>query len=1074
MEKIADHRLLQLAKLAKEVLEDTNLDHDKAESIRFHLNHLIKQVDTDANIPDYQDYAPLSKGLESLDESEQRYLTFARLSFEGLLIYRKGVILDVNDRLCEIFGYDIEELLGMPIANLIHPESQERVYEQLKTSPEQLYQAKGVRKDGQTVHLEAVGRSIRFSGQEARAVALRDIGKRMAAEREIRSLTIVANSTPNGVLNLSGEGRIRWANQAFLELMGYELEEIKNHRPGDLFSGPDTDLSLVDKTRQNPGKPYDIEFLAYKKDKTPIWLSVNNTPVLDDEGEVIQQMEIIGDITARKKAINDLKESEFRYRNLVDTMNEGLVMVDNSDHIIYANKRFCQLLGYSIEELEGQKAATLLIDTQEGRDFIEEKNRLRHQGMADTYEMEMRCKDGSYIWTLTSGSPMEDLNGNIEGSIGIITDITEIKRAEIRVKQSEKRFRDLFEGSPDAIFVEAFDGTVLDVNPAACRFHQMDYQELIGLNVMDLIPEEHREKARLEFQQFINGELDYLESFSQINDELHIPVGIRISHIEYEQQPALLLHVRDITERKKAEQTLINAKELAEESTRSKEQFLANMSHEIRTPINGIMGMTHLLRQTPLNDEQSEYLEAVFFSSNNLMSIINDILDFSKIESGKLELESLEFSLEHLIKQVLQTARVKAEQKGLKLLREIDSNCPGLVKGDQLRVYQILVNLVDNAIKFTQKGEISIKVKALESKEAPIRIAFSVVDTGIGIPEEKRIKIFESFTQADSQTTRKYGGTGLGLAISKQLVNLMGGEIWVESQEGKGSHFSFDVPFEKATGKVNVAPAISTDYQIQRQLRGVRVLVAEDNPTSQLFIERLLRKWGCEIELADNGKAVINKLNRSDFDIILMDMQMPEMDGYETTQYIRSKAKPMLRMIPIIAMTAHAMGGEAEKCVQMGMDDYISKPFQPQQLYTKLCYFTQGEAGTLEEQSNEEADMDQDLVNLSYLEESAGGDEEFMVDIIQSFIDNYKIDIENLREFAQTEDWPNLKKLAHKMSPTFLYVGISEIEDTIAKIEKYAGGEVNLNEIPTMMNYLENRSEMAIDILEKELKRLRS
>lgn len=398
--------------------------------------------------------------------------------------------------------------------------------------------------------------------------------------------------------------------------------------------------------------------------------------------------------------------------------------------------------------------------------------------------------------------------------------------------------------------------------------------------------------------------------------------------------------IQDITARKLVEQELIEAKRAAEESTIIKETFLANMSHEIRTPMNAIIGFTKLLLQQEVNAEQKKYLDAIHYSGENLLVIINDILDLSKIQSGKLIFEESEFNLSETIRPMLLLLEQKAKERSIELIYEEDNVIPLQFKGDSVRLNQVLVNLIGNAIKFTENGYVKLQVKVLKYSSEDALVKFVVEDSGIGIKEDKLFTIFESFSQATNETTRKYGGTGLGLTIVKSIVELQKGTIKVNSKIGKGTSFTVQLPFKRSVaisqnkGKLQKH---SVSDEVKKGIEGINVLLVEDNGVNQLLAKAVLKKASCNVTIAENGVIALDALKKDSFDIILMDIQMPEMDGYEATRIIRKELGPPYSEIPIMAITAHAMVEEIDKCIQAGMNDYISKPFDADELLLKMA-----------------------------------------------------------------------------------------------------------------------------------------
>ncbi|WP_210490477.1 hybrid sensor histidine kinase/response regulator [Rufibacter aurantiacus] len=527
----------------------------------------------------------------------------------------------------------------------------------------------------------------------------------------------------------------------------------------------------------------------------------------------------------------------------------------------------------------------------------------------------------------------------------------------------------------------------------------------------------------------------------------------------------------DITERILIEEELKKAKDEALSMARVKEQFLANMSHEIRTPMNGILGLSEVLAKTPMDENQREYLQGIHTSANNLMVIINDLLDFSKIEAGKITFEIIPFDLKQLIKQLLDVLEIRAKERknALKLL--IDQDIPAMVEGDPFRLSQILNNLLGNAIKFTEGGTVRLNVEVIAQEEDQLQLEFTVKDTGIGIPEEKLETIFEKFTQGSNDTTRKFGGTGLGLSIAKELVEAQGGQISVESTLNVGSTFRFVLPFRKVTGKPDQYARTSQLPSHNTQLlRHARILLAEDNAVNQMLVTKVLRDHEVEVTVVNNGREALDLLAQETFDLILMDMQMPELDGYEAMQYIREHL-PACQEIPIIALTAHASEGEFKKCLAAGANSYISKPFKAEDLLQEISGLLQ--AGGKEEEIDRSVDQAQEVrIDLSYLENFANGNVEFMRDILRLFIEQTPKLVQELTRAVSLSNWNETRTLAHKIKPSIALVGIRELEDLNNTIEQFALNRTNTEQIPALVQQMVLLVNRSVQQLKKELESL--
>jgi len=511
--------------------------------------------------------------------------------------------------------------------------------------------------------------------------------------------------------------------------------------------------------------------------------------------------------------------------------------------------------------------------------------------------------------------------------------------------RQEAILRALIDSFPDLISYKDVDGRYLGCNAAFEKLHGKPMDQIVGRTDSDLHQDERAALVQARDREMVRTLKPlFLEEWLTMADGRRAWMEIRKAPFwDNEGRLIGLLGIaRDITERKQAEDAIRRAKELAEEATRMKSDFLANMSHEIRTPMNAILGLSHLVLKTELDARQRDFMSKVELSGQHLMRLINQILDFSKVEAGKLEVERAGFELQALMDMVTGLLAERCQAKGLELACSIAPDVPRQLVGDSLRLGQILINYAGNAVKFTEQGRILLGVEVLRRSGDEALVRFSVRDTGIGMPAEDMQRLFESFHQADSSTTRKYGGTGLGLAISKKLATLMGGEVGVDSVPGQGSHFWFTalLGVDSAAAGQPPLPADAGQPAAAPGLRNARVLLVEDNDINQIVATEILREAGCVVEIADNGRIAVDMVRARPYDIVLMDMQMPEMDGVEATLAIRRLERH--GAVPIVAMTANAMEQDRQRCLAAGMNDFVSKPVEPQELWRVVALHVAG------------------------------------------------------------------------------------------------------------------------------------
>ena len=653
---------------------------------------------------------------------------------------------------------------------------------------------------------------------------------------------------------------------------------------------------------------------------------------------------------ALENTLAELEKREKRFRALVEGGADIISIHAADGTFLYASPSSERILGYPAHELVGKKAFDFVHPDDIARVLKRYEERVLSRADPAPLVFRFRHKDGS--WRVLEGKGKNLLQDPaIQGFVVSSRDITDRKQAEQALRESEEKLRTISASAQDAIVMIDSDGTVCFWNPAAERIFGYNAEEVQGKNFHDLLaPERFLEAHRQAFARFREtgqggaiGKTVELAAIRKGGQEF--PVELSLSAVKIRGAWHAVGLARDISERKRIEKALEEAKKAAEEASRAKGQFLANMSHEIRTPLNGVIGMTGLLLDTDLTPEQREYAETINISAEALLALINDILDFSKIEAGRMELEQLDFDLRSTVEDTLDMVALKAQQKGLEVHCLVQPTVPTALRGDPGRLRQILLNLLGNAVKFTEQGEVFVHVSREEETDDRVTLRFSVTDTGIGIPQDRMDRLFQSFSQVDASTTRKYGGTGLGLAISARLAELMGGKVGVESRLGKGSTFWFTAVFEKQ-------PSEGLQKEdVPQTIRGLRVLVVDDNGTNRLVLREQLRSWGCLVEESENGARALEKLeearrNGCPFRLALLDMQMPEMDGESLCRAI--KANPALAATKLVLLTSIGKTRTAAELAEMGFAAHLTKPVKKSQLYNCLLSVLAGSAARKE------------------------------------------------------------------------------------------------------------------------------
>ena len=749
-------------------------------------------------------------------------------------------------------------------------------------------------------------------------------------------LALMVEQSPLGVIEWNLDFKVIKWNLAAEKMFGYQAEEALGHHAAELIV-PEEARPIVNRAWQDlidqRGGTHSIND-NFTKDGRIITCEWHNTGLINAEGKIMGVLSVVQDITERKQAELEITTQKAYLEQLFEASTEAIAFVNEEGLVERINSQFSIIFGFPSAEIIGKSLDETIIPPsrrEEGKTLTAEIK----SGKPIFLETVRQRKDGSPIDVSVTGMPIA-IEGKDAGLYAIYRDISNRKKAEQEVTIQRAYLEQLFEASTEAIVFIAENDRVERINSQFTEIFGFQPEEVIGKSLNGtIIPQSRHEEGKAVKEEIQKGRHIFQETVRQRKDGSLFDVSITGMPISIGGKDAGVYAIyRDISRRKQAEQELKKAKTAAEEATRAKSDFLANMSHEIRTPMNSIIGLSHLTMETDLTPRQLEYQRKIHASAYTLLRLIDDILDFSKIEAGKLDLEIASFSLREVMERISSIISVKSTENGVDFSLHLPESLPSYLKGDALRLEQVLLNLTSNAFKFTSHGQVSVSVESVEESEKHITLRFCVRDTGIGMSSEQMEQLYQPFHQADLSITRKYGGTGLGLAICKRLLAMMGSEIQVQSSLGQGSKFFFVTKFEKAEeDRSETMTGISKELA-KGLLLDRRILLVEDNETNLQVARELLEQAGLDVVTAANGLEAVELAAQERFDGILMDIQMPIMDGLTATREIRKSASGSI--IPILAMTANVRVTDREDCLAAGMDDHIAKPIKPQLLYKTL------------------------------------------------------------------------------------------------------------------------------------------
>ncbi|OON68329.1 PAS domain-containing hybrid sensor histidine kinase/response regulator [Hymenobacter sp. CRA2] len=1016
---------------------------------------------------------------QALLENEQRFRKLIEKAPGALYEWRENYdgtyyVTYASPKFQELFGIGPDELFLIP--SFIHPDDWKAWRRSVEVSNQQRtpWEFEG--------RLVVPGQPLRWwrgyalvSDQDEQGLVYRGIMHDSTAAVAAQELVQASNqrwrAAMEGVGNHTWEYNVRTRqlsiSQKYRELLGYNpdaqptlLPQLSNVRPED----EDASQRAFEAYFRGEASMYSTTYQLVDALGEVHWILVRGLITERDEyGVPLMLTGSYTDVTEITQANRAREASTLRLASTIASLQGAVLLEDEHQKIILANAAFCRLfqLPISPEALVGadcrelaQEASTAFRDEEL---FLRRVNDIREQRLTVQEEI-MTLKDGRVL--KRDATPIYAHDEYI-GFLWKYEDITVRATEEEALRRREEKYRGILENLRLGLVEISVDQRIVFVNQSYCDISGYRLEELLNAPMTKIRPAEGsghipQQKRALRAAGLADT---YEVPIMTKADEIKwlLVSGAPLYNDEKQYIGSIAAHL-DITHQKQLESSLREAKKQAEESAQAKELFLANMSHEIRTPMNAILGMSQLLAKTSLSAPQSEYLHAITTSAENLLVIINDVLDQAKIEAGKMSIEHVGFDVGQVCRQVEQTLQYKAEDKGLSLHVHVSPAIPPVLLGDPHRLTQVLLNLAGNALKFTEQGAVRISCEVLEHVGPELVVEFRIRDTGVGIAPEYLENLFQNFSQQDASVSRKFGGTGLGLSISRKLVQLMGGQLRLESEPGQGTTSMFSLRLPVGTAADMPRPELAPNPTVLRQaLRGRRVLLVEDNEYNRLLAKTFLEQAYMHVREAENGAVAVAAVQEQQFDLILMDVQMPVMNGLEATRQLREQGV----CIPIIGLTANAIKGDNEKCLAAGMDDYLSKPFLENQLLTMLHAWLPAPADA----------PAPPLYQLTQLREIANQDEQFVTRMVSMFLKSGADILTRLRTAMERGDLDALKEVAHEIRPSASHMHMQQLVPLLLQVEKWPGAfyrptleplveEIALllqQTLQQMSQYLENR-----------------
>lgn len=865
--------------------------------------------------------------------------------------------------------------------------------------------------------------------------------------------------------------KITNANEAFVEtfpVLPGKAIRIGEHLPS-LTLPPLREMLESNLQTALKGEQLEIEHIRHTEEGE-ISLSITHFP-LKEGNKVTGLLVTIRDVTENKQIERSQQALLKRYNLATSAIKLGIYELDVASGEAHWDTNL-----YQIFELEPDTSVNMelwqsFIHPDCRKDVLDKlNNSIRNKDAEIELDLRIITAKGNHKYILSKMLFLPDESGNTTRVIGANWDVTEKERAKEELLHSERKMRALLQSTREGFYLYDTDLKLILINEQGERFAKMRSGKVpsIGQHVTEFTRPDEIESVIEILNKVLTGQTHDIERNVQAEGN---SLWLHLTYNPVKEDNRIIgicLVARDVTELVHSREEMIAARQRAEQSEQLQEQFLANMSHEIRTPLNGIVGMSNLLLNTPLNEEQQEFLRTILHSSDTLLFLINDILDLSKIKAGKFKIEKIPMNIFQVVEEAAAPFRAKAQEKGIRFSVMMDPFIPKTLSGDPHRLMQVLNNLLSNAIKFTQEGMVKLEVEVVDRDDDTAWLDIAVSDTGIGIDDEKLQFVFESFAQEGSDTARRFGGTGLGLAITKRLAELQGGTISVNSSKGKGSRFIVRVPYDIIKDVKSEIPIPQTPKKENLDFRGKRVMVVEDNQINQQVFSHLLKDYGIQVTLAGNGKQAIEILEAgASYDLILLDLRMPEMDGFQTLAYMRQKLK---LQTPIIVLTASVLRDERQRCLDLGATDYLSKPIPRPVLQQRLSQLfstptappvniQQPEPGTILREPVREIDM-KTLLSLT--------DKKVIHDVYNNYIQVVPAALEEMQKNTKQQNWDLVSEQAHKLKSSLNVINIKALTAILNEVEeKVADRQTPQDILPALEKGLKIYNEALPEITQK-------